>query len=194
MKYGYIRTVPSDKTNSLEMQVEILQTVPGILFFIDKCGIDGNKKELNRLLSQLRHGDEVYITEFSRIAKNAVGLMQVINKINMAGATLISTEDGYNTSNEEAPALLDAIKQLSLMEKAISREKKRVFYVATMSGKYSGRNRHKVDFELFNELFTKYSCKNITLTEFARQLKVSRPTAYKMIAEYTDKNIDASFF
>ena len=44
MKYGYIRTVPSDKTNSLEMQVEILQTVPGILFFIDKCGIDGNKK------------------------------------------------------------------------------------------------------------------------------------------------------
>ena len=63
-----------------------------------------------------------------------------------------------------------------------------------MSGKYSGRNRYKVDFELFDELFTQYSNKNITLTEFARQLKVIRPTAYKMIAEYTDKNIDATFF
>ena len=90
--------------------------------------------------------------------------MRVINKINIAGATLISTEDGYNTSNEDAPALLDAIKQLSLMEKAISREKKRVSYVATMSGKYSGRNRYKIDFELFDELFTQYSNKNTTLT------------------------------
>ncbi|MFM0876950.1 recombinase family protein [Streptococcus suis] len=84
-RIGYIRV--SSKDQNLDRQVENLSDVFKV--FSDKLsGKDKNRPGLEALLSFIREGDIVVVSELDRLGRNNKELTEVISMIHSKGATL----------------------------------------------------------------------------------------------------------
>lgn len=87
MKVGYARV--SSKRQNLERQLEILQNDNVEKIFSEKIqGDNPDRPGLNEMLSFIREGDIVVVTELDRLARDNVLLTDIIAAIHKKGATL----------------------------------------------------------------------------------------------------------
>ncbi|PCF82836.1 recombinase family protein [Staphylococcus delphini] len=84
-RIGYSRV--STKSQNLNRQIELLANCDKI--FADKIsGNELNRPELKAMLSYLREGDIVVVTELDRLGRNNEDLTQIMDTIQKKGATL----------------------------------------------------------------------------------------------------------
>lgn len=84
-KIGYARV--SSKEQNLDRQLEALQDVSKV--FSDKAsGQSTERPQLQAMLSYLREGDIVVVTELDRLGRNNKELTELMNQIQQKGATL----------------------------------------------------------------------------------------------------------
>lgn len=85
MKIGYARV--SSKEQNLDRQLEALQDVSKV--FSDKAsGQSTERPQLQAMLTYLREGDIVVVTELDRLGRNNKELTELMNQIQQKGATL----------------------------------------------------------------------------------------------------------
>ena len=84
-KIGYARV--SSKEQNLDRQLEALQDVSKV--FSDKAsGQSTERPQLQAMLTYLREGDIVVVTELDRLGRNNKELTELMNQIQQKGATL----------------------------------------------------------------------------------------------------------
>lgn len=84
-KIGYARV--SSKEQNLDRQLEALQDVSKV--FSDKAsGQSTEHPQLQAMLTYLREGDIVVVTELDRLGRNNKELTELMNQIQQKGATL----------------------------------------------------------------------------------------------------------
>ena len=84
-KIGYARV--SSKEQNLDRQLEALQDVSKV--FSDKAsGQSTERPQLLDMLTYLREGDIVVVTELDRLGRNNKELTELMNQIQQKGATL----------------------------------------------------------------------------------------------------------
>ena len=84
-KIGYARV--SSKEQHLDRQLAALKDVDKL--FTDKLsGANTNRPELQKMLSYIREGDIVMVTELDRLGRNNHDLTKIMNSIQNKGATL----------------------------------------------------------------------------------------------------------
>ena len=101
-KIGYIRV--SSENQNLKRQLQQLKEIGMDLIFQEKVsGATTNRKELQKMLENLKAGDTIYVTDLTRITRSTQDLFTLINKIREKKAFLISLKDTWLNLSEDNP-------------------------------------------------------------------------------------------
>lgn len=105
MKYGYARV--STEAQDLQTQVERLGAAGCTRIFAEKrSGVDANRPQLKRLLRGLREGDLVLATVTDRIARDPLDLLDILRRIERAGAGVRLLDEPFIDTTSELSDLV----------------------------------------------------------------------------------------
>ena len=182
MKVGYVRV--STVTQHEDRQLVTMDKYGVEKLFQEKVsGKDKNRPQLQQLLDFVREGDMVIIHDFSRLARSTKDLLEIVEYLNNKKVALISAKENLDTSTATGKLMLTMIGAINEFERTNLLERQREgIAVAKKKGKYKGRKEVKID--NFEQYYNKYLNREITKTQLAKELNISRPTLDKLIKEY----------
>lgn len=187
MKVAYIRVSTVEQHE--DRQIEAMKGKGIEKMFIEKCsGKDTNRPELKAMLDYVREGDTVYIHDFSRLARSTKDLLEIVEYLNNKGVSLVSNKENLDTSTPTGKLMLTMIAAINEFERTNLLERQREGVAcAKAKGVYKGRKAITINEELFAKEYGRYMNREITKTELAKVLGISRPTLDKIIAEKTER-------
>lgn len=185
MKVAYVRVSTCEQNEG--RQVEALKKYDIEKMFIEKVsGKDMNRIELKNMLDFVREGDTVYVHDFSRLARSTKDLLEIVELLNNKGVALVSNHESIDTSTPSGKLMLTMLGAIAEFERTNLLERQAEgIALAKKEGKYKGRKPIEVESKAWELQYSRYRNREINKTEFAKALKVSRPTLDKMIADYT---------
>ncbi len=129
----------------------------------------------------------------SRPVRNADNLRQVVQEFKDKGITIHFIKEGFNTGNGNNmfKFMLTILGAVAEMERELTVERIREGIAkakryGTRSGRPIGRPQRKVPAS-FKKFYPMWKDGEITATDFARLIDVSRPTLYIYIKEHEEK-------
>lgn len=185
MQIAYIRVSSIDQNE--QRQIEAMQRYNIEKWFIEKVsGKDTNRLKLKEMLDFAREGDTIHIHDFSRLARSTKDLLDIVELLNSKGITLISNKENIDSSTPTGKLMLTMIGAINEFERTNLLERQREgIAIAKRNGKYKGRKATTIpDFE---KHYQRYITRQISKSELAKELNISRPTLDKLIKEYQNK-------
>lgn len=185
MRIAYIRVSTVEQNE--QRQIEAMERYNIEKWFTEKVSAkDTNRPKLKEMLEFAREGDTVHIHDFSRLARSTKDLLDIVETLNMKGVNLVSNKENIDTSTPTGKLMLTMIGAINEFERANLLERQREgIAIAKREGKYKGKKRIVIeDFELY---YHQYMNRQISKSEMARLLGISRPTIDKIIAEYKEE-------
>lgn len=182
MQIAYIRVSTIEQNE--QRQVEAMQQYNIEKWFIEKVSAkDTNRPKLQEMLDYAREGDTIHIHDFSRLARSTKDLLDIVEKLNKKGITLISNKENIDTSTPTGKLMLTMIGAINEFERTnlLERQKEGIA-IAKRNGKYKGRK--PVSIPDFEKHYQRYMKREINKSQLAKELNVSRPTLDKLIKEY----------
>jgi len=105
MKYGYARV--STEAQDLQTQIERLEAAGCARIYAEKrSGADANRPQLKQLLGRLRAGDVVLATVTDRIARDPLDLLDILRRIDRAGAGVRLLDEPFIDTTSELSDLV----------------------------------------------------------------------------------------
>lgn len=184
MKVAYIR-VSTEEQNEAR-QIEAMKEKGIEKYFTEKIsGKNTDRPELQAMLDFVREGDTIYIHDFSRLARSTKDLLDIVEQLNAKGVHLISNKENLDTSTPTGKLMLTMIGAINEFERQNMLERQREgIKIAKDNGKYKGRKKTEIESDTFKKYYDKYMKREINKVEFAKAIKVSRPTLDNMLKEY----------
>lgn len=183
MNIAYVRVSTVEQNE--ERQIEGLEKHKIEKWFTEKVSAKNmDRPKLQEMLEFVREGDTIFIHDFSRLARSTKDLLAIVEELNKKGVKLVSNKENFDTSTPTGKLMLTMIGAIAEFEREnlLERQKEGIA-IAKREGKYKGRKSIKCSDE-FEQLYIKYKNREITKSEMAQGLAVSRPTLNKMINEY----------
>lgn len=183
MKVAYIRVSTVEQNEA--RQLEAMQGKGIEKYFTEKVsGKNTDRPQLQKMLDYVREGDTVYIHDFSRLARSTKDLLEIVELLNNKGVTLISNKENIDTSTPTGKLMLTMIGAIAEFERAnlLERQKEGI-EIAKRQGKYKGGQVKAIDDTIFNKFYEKYKSREITKTELAEALNISRPTLNRLLKD-----------
>ena len=185
MRVGYVRV--STREQNEQRQTEALQKYDIEKWYTEKVSGKNmtDRTELQNMLDFVREGDTVYVHDFSRLARSTKDLLHIVDTLNDKGVHLVSNKENVDSSTPTGKLMLTMIAAIYQFEREnmLDRQAEGIA-IAKRNGAYKGRKPISIDDDLFKAQYDRYLRREITKTELAKVLKVSRPTLDKMIHEY----------
>ena len=183
MKVAYVRVSTAEQNEA--RQVEALQKHDIEKWYTEKIsGKDANRPKLQEMLEFVREGDTVYIHDFSRLARSTKDLLEIVEQLQEKKVNLVSNKENLDTSTPTGKLMLTMIAAINEFERQNLLERQREgVEIAKREGKFKGGQVKKIDDAAFNAAYARYQKREITKTEFAAVLKISRPTLDKLLKE-----------
>ena len=154
--------------------------------YIEKVsGKDTNRPQLQAMLQNIRSGDLVNVHELSRLARNTKDLLDIVDQIINAGATIRFHKenlvfDGTKKDDPFQKLMLTMLGAISTFERDLMLERQREgIAIAKSKGKYKGRksNFTSDQLEQIKKEFTEAKNK----AELARKWEISRGYLYELV-------------
>lgn len=184
MKVAYVRVSTVEQNE--QRQVEGLEKHGIDKWYIEKVsGKDiEHRQELKAMLEFVREGDTIYIHDFSRLARSTKDLLDIVEMLNSKGVALVSNKENIDSSTPQGKLMLTMIGAINEFERMnILERQAEGIAIAKREGKYKGRKAIQIEDDIFTEQYNKYMNREISKTDLAKVLGVSRPTLDKMIKE-----------
>ena len=178
MKIGYIRC-SSEQQNTARQEV-LMQELGVDEVFIEKIsGKNTDRPELKKMLSYVRRGDTVIVSEISRFARNTKDLLELIDILTQKEVEFVSQKEAIDTSTPTGKFMLTIFGAVSELERSyiLSRQAEGIA-VAKSLGKYKGRKPKELSADC-NSIIKKWKNGEITAADAMRRLGVSKSTFYR---------------
>lgn len=183
---GYMRISTDKESQKFDRQQVQLEAVGCDVIYADRIsGAKRDRPQLNKMISELTEGDTVYIVAIDRLSRSTKHLLDIVEQIKTAGASLKSIQDTWLDTTSDNPMsefLLTVMGALGQMERQmITQRVKEGVNVAKKKGVKFGRptaNKNKVDYAL--EL---YHAGKHTAKEIADITGISKATLYRKVKE-----------
>ena len=186
---AYIRVSSEDQSEA--RQIETMKQYNIDRYFTEKkSGKNTDRPQLQEMLRYIREGDVVYIADFSRLARSTLDLLTLVNDFKDRNITLVSIKECVDTSTATGRLMLQMIGAINEFERANLLERQAEgIALAKKRGAYKGRKKITLkDVPKFPRLYDKWNEHSISKSAIAKELRISRPTVDRLIAEYRDKN------
>lgn len=136
---GYARV--STKDQSLDIQTNKLKEYGCTKVFSEKVsGTIQNRPELTKCLSYIREGDILVITKLDRMARSALHLGQIVDRLKADDINFIVIDQNIDTSNPQGKLMFHMLSAFSEFENDLRKERqKEGIQKAIADGKKFGR-------------------------------------------------------
>lgn len=180
MKFGYARVSTQDQ--DLGVQVQALKAAGCENILSEKVsGTSAARPELTRLLDKLRPGDVVVVWRLDRLGRSMRHLLELIELFSSNRVEFISLHEQIDTSTATGKMMLHLFAMLAEFERnLISERTKAGLKVARARGRKGGRPRSLTD-EKLKAARAMLKSPDMTVTEVAKHLGVSRSTLYRSL-------------
>ena len=148
--------------------------------FIDKLsGKDTERPELKKMLSYVRKGDTVIVSEISRFARNTKDLLELVELLTKKEVEFVSQKEAIDTSTPTGKFMLTIFGAVSELERSyiLSRQAEGIA-IAKSLGKYKGRKPKGLPAGT-DAVIRKWKDGEISATEAMRRLGISKSTFYR---------------
>ena len=189
MKVCYIRVSTIEQNEA--RQKEAMQGKGIEKYYIEKVSAkDTNRPKLQEMLDYVREGDIIYIHDFSRLARSTKDLLDIVELLNKKGVILKSNKENLDTSTPTGKLMLTMIGAINEFERQNLLERQREgIAIAKREGKFRGGQVKEISEERFAEAYADYKERNISKSQLAERLEISRPTLNKLLK---DKGLEQS--
>ena len=183
MKIGYARVSTQDQ--KLALQKDALKKAGCEIIYEEK--ISGKTKErpkLNEMFGKLRKGDIVIVWKLDRLGRSLKDLIDLVNQLNNLGVTFKSINDSINTNTPTGRFTFNIFASLAEFEREIIRERTKAgIEAARARGRFGGRPKglSKEAAGKVKAVKILYDQQDKTMNEIARDLNISRATAYRYL-------------
>jgi len=179
---GYIRVSTVEQNEA--RQVEALEQYGVDKNFIDKVsGKDTKRPQLQAMLDYIREGDTLVVAEYSRLARNTIDLLEIVQGLRAKGVVVKSLKENFDTSSAHGELMLTMLAGFAQFERTMIKERQAEgIAIAKAEGKYKGRVKVKKP-KQWNEWYDLYKARQMTGSELIKKCVVSRATVYKWIKE-----------
>jgi len=189
MNFAYKRV--STEKQDLRRQEEAFKDIKIDREYCDKLtGSKSDRPQLNKLRLEAQEGDHIYVESISRLGRNVDDLRNIVQEFKDKGVTVHFIKEGFNTgnSNNMFKFMLTILGAVAEMERELTVERIREGVAkakryGTRSGKPIGRPPREIPAS-FKKYYPMWKGGEITATDFAKLVEVSRPTLYSYIRDY----------
>ena len=189
MNFAYKRV--STEKQDLRRQEEAFKDIKIDREYCDKLtGSKSDRPQLNKLRLEVQEGDHIYVESISRLGRNVDDLRNIVQEFKDKGVTVHFIKEGFNTgnSNNMFKFMLTILGAVAEMERELTVERIREGVAkakryGTRSGKPIGRPPREIPAS-FKKYYPMWKGGEITATDFAKLVEVSRPTLYSYIRDY----------
>ena len=186
MRVGYVRV--STEEQNLDRQIEALKKYDIEKWYKEKIsGRNMEREQLKLMLDFVREGDEVYVTDFSRLSRSVPDLRMLVETLENKKVRLVSLKENVDTSTATGKLMLTLIGAIHEFERDNILERQREgIALAKKAGKYKGRREKEL--ENFNEVYLSWKNNEITAVSASKILGISRYTFYNRVKKYESMN------
>ena len=179
MLIGYARVSTEDQ--NLDRQIDDLARAGVDLKNIYQEKITGTIKdrpELNKMISTLKAGDIITISDLTRLSRSTKDLITLSENINNRGAELISLKEKIDTTTTNVKAMFGMLGVMAQFERDIISER-------TKEGLARARKREsdtpRVNPNNMDSALKLYDSKEYSISEICDMCKISKNTLYNYI-------------
>jgi DNA invertase Pin-like site-specific DNA recombinase len=185
MNIAYVRVSSIDQNES--RQRESLMKYDIEKWYVEKVSAKDTKRvELQSMLEFAREGDTIYIHDLSRLARNTVDLLKLVEMLNRKRIHLVSNKESIDSSTPTGKLMLTMIGAINQFERENLKERQlEGIIIAKRKGKYKGRK--KVEIVDFDDYYNRYKRREINKVQLAKELNIHRSTLDRIIREHIQK-------
>ena len=121
MKIGYARVSTIDQDNGL--QISALRSASCDRIIQEKRSAVKHRPMLEKLLSELKRGDELVIYKLDRLARSLNHLLLIVEHVNKCGARLKSLTEPIDPTTPAGRMFLQVLGSVAEFERALIRER-----------------------------------------------------------------------
>jgi DNA invertase Pin-like site-specific DNA recombinase len=120
---GYARVSTADQ--DLSLQLAALRKAGATAIYREKIsGVRADRPQLAKLMTSLKRGDTVLVTKLDRLGRSTRELLDLIHRIDQAGAAFRSLGDPlFNTSTSQGRLLVTMLAAIAEFERELIRER-----------------------------------------------------------------------
>lgn len=187
MRVAYVRVSTVEQNEG--RQVEALSKHNIGKWFTEKVsGKNTDRTEFQNMMDYVREGDELYVMDLSRLSRSTTDLLQTMDKLSAKRVKLVSLKENIDTNTAMGQALIKLVAVINELERTnmLERQKEGIA-LAKAAGKYKGRKKKQYDdMDVVYKKLADIRLGKRTVSSVADELKVTRPTVYKMLRDYED--------
>lgn len=147
-----------------------------------------HRPKLQEILDFAREGDTIYVADFSRLARSTKDLLELVELLDLKGVQLVLIKENIDTSTATGRLMLKMISAINDFERENMLERQREgIAIAKVAGKYKGRK--EVSILDFDEHYQRYVIRELSKSQLAKELGVSRLTLDKLIEKYQKESV-----
>jgi DNA invertase Pin-like site-specific DNA recombinase len=183
MNIAYVRVSTQEQNSGRQLEA-LKQYDVGKTFEEKISGKDTNRPQLKAMLEFAREDDCIYIESISRLARNTLDFLNIVEQLTAKGIKLISLKESIDTSTPQGKFMLSVFAALSQLERDTIKQRQREgIDLALKEGRQYGRPKIAID-STFIEAYQAWKAKSITAVQAMRQARMTRCTFYNRVAEY----------
>jgi DNA invertase Pin-like site-specific DNA recombinase len=179
---GYLR--PDIDGKNVQSQLNFLKA-SGVSKIVQEktTGTKRNRSQLDNLIADVQVGDTVVATSLCRIADNTKHLMEIVESLNAAGASLKIIDNGIDTSTPQGEIIRVLLGAISNFERQVVRERQAVGIAkAKQAGRYKGR---KPTAMAKTDEVLALNVQGLTRQKIADQLGIGIASVYRILKNHT---------
>lgn len=190
MLVGYARVSTWDQTANLQLDA-LMKAGCGEIFAETASGKNAERPELKAALASLSAGDTLVVWKLDRLGRSVTDILQIIEGLRARGVAFKSLSDGIGVGDESNPmgrAMLQLMAVFAELERSLIIERTQAGLIAARArGRVGGRRPKLNEADLARVRQMIDDCAPVT--EIAKELGVSRVTAYKYLGQLEVKTV-----
>lgn len=184
MKVFYAR-VSTEEQNEAR-QIEAYNQTKCERLYLDKAsGKNQERKQLKEMLSFVRAGDTVVVSEIARLARNTSDLLSIVGQLEEKGVAFVSLKEAIDTHTPQGKFMLTVFGAMAELERAyILQRQAEGIAEAKKAGKYKGRKPMAIDRKLFDRMCQEWRNGERTAVSIQKHFGMTATTFYKKVKEF----------
>jgi DNA invertase Pin-like site-specific DNA recombinase len=185
MHIGYARVSTDKQPTSITIQEKQLKAAGCELIYKDEdeSGKKHNRPQLEKALEHIRKGDVLIVTKLDRLTRSLVDLLDILKKIEDAGAAFRSLGETFETESPAGRMMMKMVGLFAEFEREVIVDRiKRGLAHARANGKIGG-GRYKLSPDDQMEAIRLIQVEKKSQGQVAQIYKVDRSTISRMMTE-----------
>ena len=167
-----------------DRQLAQMQSLGIYKIYVEKASAkDANRPLLKQLLEYARESDTIYITDFSRLARNVRDLLTITEDLDRRGIRLVSLTEGLDTLTSTGRLQLNLIASINqfLRENLLEKQREGIF-IAKQQHKFKGRKKIEKPAN-WDEVYNQYMTRQIKAKQAMELTGLKRNSFFNFISE-----------